>query len=80
MNHERDKYKAKLILGQQKHIYLRKWIANDRMEALAVFLNLIFATVDYEANFENLRKGSIVIPLGSRTLITITTLLTGRLK
>ena len=68
-------YKAESLVAQQKHIYLKKWIANDRMEALAILLNLIFATVEYEYNFEGLRKDEIIIPLGSRALITFTTIL-----
>jgi len=74
-----DQYEAKLIKEKQKHIYLKKWIANDRMEALAVLLNLVFATAEYENNFEGLRQDEIKIPLGSRALLTLTTFLIGNL-
>jgi len=65
---------TKLLTEKREFIYHAKWVAYDRMESLAVFVNLLFATADYELNFDNYRKSPIIIPLASRTLITITTL------
>ena len=46
------------------------------MEALAALLHLIFATADYEYNYEGLRQSTIVVPYASRTLLAKTTLFT----
>eukprot|EP00826_Nyctotherus_ovalis_P022953 TRINITY_DN1769_c0_g1_i1.p2 TRINITY_DN1769_c0_g1~~TRINITY_DN1769_c0_g1_i1.p2 ORF type:complete len:169 (-),score=34.29 TRINITY_DN1769_c0_g1_i1:711-1217(-) len=45
------------------------------METLAVFVNLLFATAEYECHFDSYRKSPIVIPIASRILITFTTLI-----
>ena len=74
LSETKEHQKAKQILERKKYVCLKKWIANERMEALAAFLNLIFATIEYEFNYEGLRKDNPSIPYASRALITITTI------
>ena len=47
------------------------------MEALTAFLSLMFATIEYEYNYEGLRAKEPNVPYASRALITITTMFTG---
>jgi len=67
---------TKDIARKERHRLLKMWVEYDRMEALAAFLGLLFATVEYEYNYENLRTHSIYIPYASRTLIMLATLFT----
>lgn len=69
-------HETKEAAGKERSRLLKMWIEYDRMEALAAFLGLVFATVDYENNFEDLRASRFNVPYGSRTFITLTTLFT----
>jgi hypothetical protein len=67
---------TKDIARSERHRQLKMWVEYDRMEALAAFLSLLFATVEYESNYEELRKHHIYVPYASRTIIMLATLFT----
>jgi len=73
---QRDRNNVKQMVEKHKYDCLKTWMANERMEALTALLNLVFATIEYESNYEGLRQDEPVIPFASRALITVTTLFT----